>query len=105
MTVLSNVKGGSKVAAGGDAPGAPSGKKSSGETPEVVPDKGKSIKEIFRDSNEKKVEDKSQIPKDEKPAGQDRDKGGETPAEKPEGTPAGQPSEKPATSTVPTQQV
>lgn len=99
------VKGGSKVAAGGDAPGAPSGKKSSGETPEVAPNGGKSIKEIFRDSNEKKVEDKSQTPKDEKPAGQDRDKGGETPAEKPEGTPAGQPSGRPATSTVPTQQV
>ena len=101
------VKGGSKAAAGSDASGAPSGKKSSGETPEVVPNGGKSIKEIFRGSNDKEVEDKSQTPKgeEEKPAGQDGDKGGETPAEKPAGTPAGQPSGRPATSTVPTQQV
>lgn len=101
------VKGGSKAAKSSEAPGAPSGKKGSGGTPEVVPDGGKSIKEIFRDSNDKEVEDKSQTPKGEgeKPAGKDGNKGGEAPAEKPAATPAGQPSEKPATSTIPTQQV
>lgn len=101
------VKGGSKAAKSSDAPGAPSGKKGSGGTPEAVPDKGKSFKEIFRDSNDKKPEDKSQTPKDEeeKSAGKDGNKGSEAPAGEPTGTPAGQPSENPETSTIPTQQV